>query len=91
MQWTEGGGRHAGTMCRAGHATWVLRKGFWELVTAELGLEGPVEDKEQRRPRKGFPGRGESRSKIRDVKHSLNKSLLSTYYAFKAAQGTRLD
>ena len=33
---------------------WVFSKGFGELVTTELGFEGRVEDKEQRRPGRLF-------------------------------------
>lgn len=39
---------------RAGNALRVLRKGFQEVVRAELGLKGEAEDKEQRRPGRVF-------------------------------------
>ena len=75
----EGGTQ--GTSKRAGNAPSLgagkLSKGFQEVVIAELGLKGEAEDTD------GQEGLFRQREQYSRCEHSINRSLLSTYYVLR--------
>ena len=59
-------------------------KGFQEVVTAELGLKGEAEDAD------GQERLFRQREQLSRREHSINRSLLSTYYVLRHLSGSNL-